>query len=48
LPDDHLFTIGARRRPVLIVDVDPFEDKILSIIRTSGENKWGSMPMPLF
>lgn len=46
--DDKLFGIGSRRRPVLIVDVDAFDHRILSVITASGEHKWGSMPMPSF
>jgi protein-S-isoprenylcysteine O-methyltransferase Ste14 len=48
LPDGDLFVIGARRRPVLIVDIDAVDYKILSIVNTSGEHKWGTMPMPSF
>jgi protein-S-isoprenylcysteine O-methyltransferase Ste14 len=48
LPADELFAIGARRRPVLIVDVDSFDHKILSVISASGQHKWGTMPMPSF
>jgi hypothetical protein len=47
-PADELFTIGAKRRPVLIVDIDAFDNEVLSVISTSGEHKWGSMPMPSF
>ena len=46
--DDKLFAIGARRRPVLIVDVDAFDQTILAITSSSGEHKWGTMPMPSF
>jgi hypothetical protein len=48
LPSDKLFTLGATRRPVLIVDVDLFDEKVLSVQNTSGEHKWGTMPMPSF
>ena len=48
LPADELFTLGARRRPVLIVDVDLFDEKVLAVLSTSGEHKWGTMPMPSF
>ena len=48
VPADELFIIGAKRRPVLIVDVDAFDNEVLSVISTSGEHKWGSMPMPSF
>ena len=46
--DDGLFDIGVRRRPVLIVDIDAFDHTILSVMATSGEHKWGTMPMPSF
>ncbi|NOQ45398.1 MAG: hypothetical protein GQ559_01785 [Desulfobulbaceae bacterium] len=45
---DELFVIGAKRRPVLIMDVDAFDHEILSVISASGEHKWGTMPMPSF
>ncbi len=48
LPADELFDVGARRRPVLIVDVDAFDHTVLSVISASGQHKWGSMPMPSF
>jgi len=48
LAADELFGIGARRHPVLIVDVDAFDQRILAVSGTSGEHKWGSMPMPSF
>ncbi len=48
LPADELFIIGAKRRPVLIVDIDAFDNEVLSVISASGEHKWGSMPMPSF
>ena len=48
LPDDELFVIGARRRPVLIVDMDAYDHEIISVISASGEHKWGTMPMPSF
>lgn len=47
-PTDELFVIGAKRRPVLIVDVDAFDHKILAVMSASGEHKWGTMPMPSF
>ncbi len=47
-PADELFTVGAKRRPVLIVDVDAFDHEILAVFSTSEEHKWGTMPMPSF
>lgn len=45
---DELFDLGLKRRPVLLVDYDRFEEKVVNVIRTSAENKWGSVPMPTF
>lgn len=42
------FKIGKQRRPILIVDMDAFDHKIISVIKTSAKHKWGSMPMPTF
>ncbi len=46
--NDELFDIGVRRRPVLMVDVDAFDHTILSVTTSSGEHKWGTLPMPSF
>ncbi len=48
LRPDELFAIGAKRRPVLIVDVDSFDHTVLSVIYASGKHKWGTMTMPSF
>lgn len=45
---DSLFNLGLKRRPVLVVDYDRFEGRVMSVIETSAENKWGSIPMPTF
>jgi len=44
----NLFKIGMKRKPVLIVDLDADDHEIMSVIKTSGDHKWGSMPMPTF
>jgi len=44
----HLFDLGLQRRPVLLVDVDATSQQVLTVIKTSGLNKWGGMPMPTF
>ncbi len=44
----EIFKLGMQRRPVLVVDLDPSDHRLLSIIKTSGQHKWGSMPMPTF
>lgn len=48
LAPHRLFDLGAKRRPVLIVDVDAFDHRILSVVKTSDRHKWGTMPMPSF
>lgn len=45
---DRLFELGLQRRPVLLVDVDAGNRHVLTVVRTSGFNKWGGMPMPTF
>jgi len=45
---DHLFDLGQHRRPVLLVDVDAHSHQVLTVVKTSGLNKWGGMPMPTF
>lgn len=46
--DSDIFDIGLRRRPLLLVDVDADTHEILSVVSTSENNKWGSVPMPMF
>lgn len=45
---ENLFDIGMKRTPVLLVDLDAFDERILTVIKTSGKHKWGAMPMPSF
>lgn len=45
---EQLFALGLQRRPVLLVDVDADSHQVLTVVRTSGLNKWGGMPMPTF
>jgi hypothetical protein len=45
---DRLFALGTHRRPVLLVDVDAHGHQVLTVVKTSGRNKWGGMPMPTF
>lgn len=47
LPQD-VFAIGLKRKPVIIVDLDPDDHHIISILKASGAHKWGTMPMPTF
>lgn len=43
-----IFAMGLDRYPVMIVDVDAYSLEVMSVINTSGEHKWGKMPMPTF
>ncbi|MBU0486103.1 MAG: hypothetical protein KKB30_16480 [Proteobacteria bacterium] len=45
---EDLFKIGLQRKPVLVIDIDPYEYQIISVIKTSGFHKWGITPMPSF
>lgn len=45
---NKLFALGLKRTPALLVDYDTFEEKVVSVIPTSQEHKWGSVPMPTF
>ncbi len=44
----NIFAMGLKRRPVVIVDLDSDNYRILSIMKASGTHKWGTMPMPTF
>ena len=48
LTADDLLGVGVSRKPVLLVDVDAYDQAILSVIKTSDKHKWGTMPMPSF
>ena len=48
LPPEHLFDLGTSRRPVLIVDLDADDHRLLTVMRTTDNHKWGTMPMPSF
>ena len=43
-----VFALGLKRKPVLLVDVDAEDHRIVSVIITTGKHKWGAMPMPSF
>ncbi len=43
-----LFDLGLKRTPALLVDYDPFDEKVVVVIETSGQHKWGKVPMPTF
>lgn len=44
----QLFGIGTKRTPLMIVDLDATDHRILAISQSSGKHKWGNMPMPTF
>jgi protein-S-isoprenylcysteine O-methyltransferase Ste14 len=44
----HVFDLGLRRKPVLLVDMDADDHHIMSVTITTGKHKWGAMPMPTF
>lgn len=48
VPGEGLFAMGLKRNPVLIVDLAFDDHHVVSVIKASGEHKWGSMPMPTF
>ena len=43
-----ILNMGMKRKALLMVDIDAHDKKVISIVKTSGEHKWGSMPMPTF
>lgn len=43
-----IFAMGLDRYPVMIVDLDAYSLEVMSVVNTSGEHKWGKMPMPTF
>ena len=45
---DRLFGLGTRRIPRLLVDYDTFAEEVVGLARTSGQHKWGTVPMPTF
>lgn len=45
---DRLFDLGVKRIPLLLVDYDTFAEEVVAMIRTSGQHKWGTVPMPTF
>ena len=45
---ERLFDLGMKRVPVLLVDYDTFAEEVVAMFRTSGQHKWGTVPMPTF
>ncbi|MHB8811183.1 MAG: methyltransferase family protein [Desulfobulbaceae bacterium] len=48
VPAARLFTLGLRRTPALLVDYDHFAEEVVSVVETTGQHKWGTIPMPTF
>jgi protein-S-isoprenylcysteine O-methyltransferase Ste14 len=48
VPAERLFDLGLKRTPAILIDYDRFEEKVVDVVRTSAEHKWGSVPMPTF
>lgn len=45
---EEIFKLGLKRRPVLLVDLEAASHTVHSVIITTDNNKWGSIPMPTF
>ncbi|MEW6428445.1 MAG: hypothetical protein AB1568_10460 [Thermodesulfobacteriota bacterium] len=48
VPAPDLFDLGLRRLPVLVMDLDAEEHRLLTSMRPQARHKWGTMPMPTF
>ena len=48
VPPEHALALGLRPIPILLVDLDADSLKVRSVVRTSSNNKWGTLPMPRF
>ena len=48
VPAEHTLDIGLRRHPEFLVDLDAYDYRLLNIVKTSENNKWGTVPMPTF
>lgn len=44
----HIFDMGLKRRPVLLVDLDATSHEVITVTPTTDQNKWGKVPMPIF
>lgn len=44
----QIFDIGLKRRPVMLVDLDATSHEVITVTATTGKNKWGKVPMPIF
>ena len=48
VPPQEVFVMGLQRVPVLLIDLDAKTHEVIAMSRTSGNHKWGKMPMPTF
>ncbi|MHB8789994.1 MAG: methyltransferase family protein [Desulfobulbaceae bacterium] len=48
VPQSELFALGLKRTPALLVDYDHVAEQVVTVMRTTGEHKWGTIPMPTF
>lgn len=48
VPPHNVFALGLRPIPALIVDINGDDLQVRSVVRTSENHKWGTMPMPRF
>jgi len=48
VPPQEVFAMGQQRVPVLLIDLDAATHKVITVMRTSEQHKWGNMPMPTF
>jgi len=48
VPPSELFALGLKRTPALLVDYDHAGERVVSVVQTTGEHKWGTIPMPTF
>lgn len=48
VPTGHIFDIGRKRRPVMLVDLDAESLNVVSVTQTTDKNKWGTVTMPSF
>jgi len=46
--DSQPFALGNKRTPLFLVDLDFETHEVLDVIPLSGNNLWGSLPMPAF
>jgi len=46
--DSQPFALGNKRKPLFMVDLDFETHEVLDVIPLSGNNLWGSLPMPAF